>query len=225
LAVVGRAVAVVASGIMGPLVRPIQVGSKCGRRVEMEQTAGRYREATSSHLLGIGAIGGLVGGFGMAMWQMIYSASTGDGFWTPLNVCMASFVYRADVPMMIHDSMMHPGMSMNEPVQASHLLVGTTLHFAFSAVVGMAFALVLLVIKQSGLLGLLGNYVGYVAASIAGGAVLYFLMWYLVLPWANSEFKDLALRGPFFVAHLVFGLLFGLVAFPLLRRSPQPTQG
>src|SRR5437016_12406986 len=121
----------------------------------MEHAAARPREAVFGHLFRVGAIGGLAGGLGMAMWQMIYSAGTGDGFWTPLNVCMASFVYRADARMMIHDSMMHPGMSMNEPVQASHLLVGTALHFAFSAVVGLTFALVLLGIARSGRLPLL----------------------------------------------------------------------
>ena len=185
----------------------------------MEHAGGRYREGVSGHLAKVGVVGGLAGGFGMALWQMVYSAGTGGGFWTPLNVCMASFVYRADARMMIHDSMMHPGMSMNEPVQASHLLVGTALHFAFSAVVGLAFALVLLAIAQSGRLSLLGSYAGYVAASVAGGAILYLVMWYLVLPWANAQFKELALTGPFFVGHLVFGAVFGLVAFPLLRRS------
>src|SRR5437899_8269745 len=118
----------------------------------MEHTAARPREAVSGHLLGVGAIGGLAGGLGMAMWQMIYSAGRGDGFWTPLNVCMASFVYRADARMMIEDSMMHPGMSMNAPVQASHLLVGGSLHFAFSAVVGIAFTLVLYAIGRRGLI-------------------------------------------------------------------------
>jgi hypothetical protein len=191
----------------------------------MEHAAGRYREAAFGRLVGIGAVGGLAGGLGMALWQMIYSAAMGDGFWTPLNVCMASFVYRADARMMIHDSMMHPGMSMNEPVQASHLLVGAALHFAFSAVVGMSFAIILFAIRQSGLVPLVGRYAGYVAASIAGGAILYFVMWYLVLPWANPQFKDLALKGPFFVAHLVYGVFFGLVGFRLLQRSGHPTGG
>jgi hypothetical protein len=190
----------------------------------MEQTAARSREAVSGRLFGVGAIGGLAGGVGMAMWQMIHSASRGDGFWTPLNVCMASFVYRADARMMIGDMMMHPGMSMNEPVQASHLLVGAALHLAFSAVVGIAFVLVLSELSRAGLGGVLRSYVGYVAASIAGGAILYFVMWYLVLPWANAPFKELALKGPFFVAHLVYGLAFGLVAFPLLRRSTRTTR-
>jgi hypothetical protein len=185
----------------------------------MERTAIRPREAVSGHLFGIGAIGGLAGGLGMALWQMIYSANRGDGFWTPLNVCMASFVYRADARTMVGDMMMHPGMSMNEPVKASHLAVGAASHFAFSVVVGIAFALVLLELSRAGLGQILGSYTGYVGASIAGGAILYFVMWYLVLPWANSQFKELALQGPFFVAHLVYGLAFGLVAFPLLRRS------
>ena len=190
----------------------------------MEQTVARPREAVSGHLIGVGAIGSLAGGLGMAMWQMIYSASRGDGFWTPLNVCMASFVYRADARMMVGDMMMHPGMSMNEPVQASHLAVGAALHLAFSAVVGIAFALVLLELSRAGLGRVLGSYTGYVVASILGGAILYFVMWYLVLPWANTQFKELALRGPFFVAHLVYGLAFGLLAFPLLRRSARTTR-
>ena len=190
----------------------------------MEHTATRPREAVSGQLLGAGAIGGLAGGLGMAMWQMIYSASRGDGFWTPLNVCMASFVYRADARMMVGDMMMHPGMSMNEPVQASHLVVGAALHLAFSAVVGIAFALVLWELSRAGLIGVLGSYAGYVAASVAGGAILYFVMWYLVLPWANTQFKELALKGPFFVGHLVYGLAFGLLALPLLRRSARATR-
>src|SRR5438876_8837021 len=76
----------------------------------MEQTATRPREAVSGRLLGVGAIAGVAGGLGMAMWQMIYSASRGDGFWTPLNVCMASFVYRADARMHHRVLDHHPGI-------------------------------------------------------------------------------------------------------------------
>ena len=184
----------------------------------MERRAVRSRDVAWNRLLGVGAISGLVGGIGMAMWQMIYSAVVGDGFWTPLNVCMASFVYRADARMMMREAMMHPGMSMAEPLQASHLVVGMLLHLGFSMVVGMSFALVLFGLERSGLVPLLRSYGGYVEGSIAGGAILYFVMMYLVLGWANPLMKDMTPRGPFFVGHLVFGLLFGLVAFPLLAR-------
>jgi hypothetical protein len=185
----------------------------------MEHAAGRYKEGVSPRILWVGAGSGLVGGMAMAIWQMIYSAARGDGFWTPLNVCMASFVYRADAKMMAEDQMMHPGMSMNVPIQASHLLVGAGLHFAFSAIVGISFALVLLAIQRTNLIPILSSYWGYVAGSIAGGVILYLVMWYLVLPWANAQFKDLALKGPFFIAHLIYGLAFGLVAYPLLHRA------
>ena len=32
------------------------------------------------------------------------------------------------------------------------------------------------------------------------------------------------LRGPFFVAHIVYGLVFGLVAFPFLARRERTTK-
>jgi hypothetical protein len=84
--------------------------------------------SVDSRFVGLAAVSGAAGGVAMAMWMMIYSAATGNGFWTPLNVCMASFVYRSDAQMMLHDMMMHPGMSMNEPIQASHLGVGFLVH-------------------------------------------------------------------------------------------------
>src|SRR5207247_10389539 len=108
----------------------------------------------------------------MARSQMLYCAGRGDGFWTHLNVCMASFVYRSEAKMMVDDMMMHPGMSMNEPVQASHLAVGAGLHFAFSAVVGVAFALVLWQLARAVLGRLLSTYQAYVAASVARGHLL-----------------------------------------------------
>src|SRR5260370_8874325 len=98
-----------------------------------------------SRFVGLAALSGIAGGVVMAMWMMIYSAATNNGFWSPLNVCMASFVYRSDAQMMIHDMMMHPGMmSMNEPIVPSHLAVGFLLHIAFSAAVGVPFPLILL---------------------------------------------------------------------------------
>jgi hypothetical protein len=56
-------------------------------------------------LFGPGVIAGLVGGMGMAVWQMIDAAATGRGFWTPLNLCMASFVYRGEAAMIEQEMM------------------------------------------------------------------------------------------------------------------------
>ena len=164
-----------------------------------------------------GALGGLAGGIGMAMWQMIYSAAAGNGFWTPVNVCMASFVWRGQASMIERDMMMHPGMSMNMPVQAGHLAVGLVLHLAFSVLGGIVFITVLFGLARAGL-GVLRTAPGYVVASVAGAALLYVVMMYLVLPWANPLMCHMTPRGPFFIGHLIYGLVFGVVAYPLARR-------
>jgi hypothetical protein len=169
-------------------------------------------------LAGYGVLAGLAGGIGMALWQMIDSAATSNGFWTPLNLCMASFVWRGQAAMIEQDMMMHPGMSMNMPVAASHLAVGMILHLAFSMLAGIVFITVLLGLRRAGL-GVLRTAPGYVAASVAGAALLYVVMIYLVLPWANPLMCHMTPRGPFFIGHLIYGLIFGLVAYPLARRA------
>jgi len=45
------------------------------------------------------------------------------------------------------------------------------------------------------------------------------VMIYLVLPWANPLMCHMTPRGPFFIGHLIYGLIFGLVAYPLARRA------
>lgn len=176
------------------------------------------RPAGLPRLAGYGALAGLAAGVGMAMWQMIDSAATSSGFWTPLNLCMASFVWRGQAAMIERDMMMHPGMSMNMPLQASHLAVGMVLHLAFAMLAGIVFITVLSGLRRAGL-GMLRTAPAYVAASVAGAALLYVIMMYLVLPWANPLMCHLTPRGPFFIGHLIYGLIFGLVAWPLARRA------
>ncbi len=120
--------------------------------------------------------------------------------------------------MIERDMMMHPGMSMNMPVAASHLAVGMILHLAFSMLAGMVFITVLFGLRRAGP-GVLRTVPGYVGAAIAGAALLYVVMIYLVLPWANPLMCRMTPRGPFFIGHLVYGLVFGLVAYPLARRA------
>lgn len=178
--------------------------------------------AIDSRFVGLAAVSGGAAGVVMAMWMMIYSAATNNGFWTPLNVCMASFIYRSDAQMMLHDMMMHPGMSMNEPVQASHLAVGFLVHMGFSIVVGVAFALVIYIATRLLRSPLLTTRPGYVGAAVIGGLILYALMMYVILPapiGANPVIPDFTPRGAFIVGHVLYGATFGLVAFALLRRG------
>ena len=173
-----------------------------------------------SRFIGLAAVAGIAGGAVMAMWMMIYSAATNNGFWTPLNVCMASFVYRSDAEMMMKDMMAHPGMSMNMAVEPSHLGVGFLLHMGFSIVVGISFALVLLFAIRVLRLPLLTTRYGYTAASVIGALILYALMMYVILPppiGANPIIPDMTPRGAFIIGHVLYGLTFGLVAYQLLR--------
>jgi len=107
---------------------------------------------------------------------------------------------------------------MNMPVAAGHLAVGMILHLAFSVLVGIVFISVLFALRRAGL-GVLRTAPAYVAASVAGAALLYVVMIYLVLPWANPLMCHMTPRGPFFIGHLVYELIFGLVAYPLARRA------
>jgi hypothetical protein len=173
-----------------------------------------------SRFIGLAALSGAAGGAAMAMWMMIYSAATNNGFWTPLNVCMASFIYRADAEMMMKDMMAHPGMmSMNAPLIPAHLAVGFGLHMAFSMVVGVSFALILLTAIRILKLPLIASRIGYAGAAVIGALILYGLMMYAILPVANPLMVDMTPRGAFIFGHLLYGLTFGLVAFALLRRS------
>lgn len=171
-----------------------------------------------SRFVGLAAMSGAAGGVVMAMWMMIYSAATNEGFWTPLNVCMASFVYRSDAEMMMKEMMMHPGMmSMNAALIPSHLAVGFLLHMMFSVVVGVSFALILFAALRVLRLPLLATRLGYTSAAMIGGLVLYGLMMYVILPGANPLMVDATPRGAFIIGHILYGLTFGLIAFWLLR--------
>jgi hypothetical protein len=176
--------------------------------------------SVDSRFLGFAAASGAAGGAVMAMWMMIYSAATNNGFWTPLNVCMASFIYRSDAEMMMKEMMQHPGMmSMNAALVPSHLLVGFLLHMTFSIVVGVSFALILIAAIRVLRLPLLASRLGFTGAAVIGGLVLYSLMMYAILPVANPLMVDMTPRGAFIVGHILYGLTFGLIAFALLRPS------
>jgi hypothetical protein len=118
----------------------------------------------------------------------------------------------AESAMAGHAAMGGHGMGaaamMNQPILASHVIVGGLLHLAMSAAAGVAFAVVLAVLIRYGL-RLLATPVGYVAAAAAGGALLYVIMLYGFAPLWNTEIVDFTPRVPFFLSHLLFGAMAG----------------
>ena len=78
---------------------------------------------SAGRLVGVGALGGLVGGMAMALFMMIWMAATGAGFWTPLNVGMASLSYRITppvsvMPMLAKMMPAHPSASVMQAAMA-----------------------------------------------------------------------------------------------------------
>ena len=172
-------------------------------------------------LLSTAAVGGLLGGIAMFLVMASYNASGGMGFLTILNVCFAAWVFRGStmapamperhMTMMGHHTAMGHAMGgtmMNEPVRASHVIVGGLLHLGMSAVTGAVFAIALaLLIRAGG--RILATPAGYVTAGMAGGAVLYVIMMYGFAPRWNTESVNFTPRVPFFLSHLLFGALVG----------------
>jgi len=153
-------------------------------------------------LVGTAAVGGLLGGLVMFLVMAGYNASAGMGFLTILNVCFAAWVFRGTA--------MTTAMAatMNEPLSASHIIVGGLLHLAMSAFAGAAFAVVLALLIRAGV-RVLATPAGYVTAAAAGGALLYVIMLYGFAPLWNTEIVNFTPRGPFFLSHLLFGATVG----------------
>lgn len=129
----------------------------------------------------------------------------------PTHSAMASAM-PSHSAMASHAAVGHHAMGaaamMNEPLSASHIIVGGLLHLAMSAGAGIAFAVVLAVLIRAGA-RLLATPAGYVAAATAGGALLYVIMLYGFAPLWNTEIVNFTPRVPFFLSHLLFGAAVG----------------
>lgn len=131
---------------------------------------------------------------------------------------------------MAHEGTMASGhgasATMNGPVVASHAVVGSIVHLAFSAGAAMAIALILVMLARRGL-GFLWTAPGLTAATVAAGALLYVVMMYGYLPAVNSPIATSTPRGAFLAGHLVYGAVLGsyLAARYGLWREPRRVAG
>jgi hypothetical protein len=110
------------------------------------------------------------------------------------------------------------------PVSAGHVAVGAILHFAFAAFLGVAFAAVIGAAARMGVPGMRTS-AGIVTAGVAGGAIVYVVLRWGLLPAVNPLMAFVP-QLAFFLAHLLFGLVVGIVLAVAFRRAgmagPQP---
>ncbi len=102
------------------------------------------------------------------------------------------------------------------PVLTSHVVAGSGLHFAFAAFLGVVFVGLITAAAWFKVPGLRTS-AGIVGAGVIGGALLYVVMRWVLLPPTNP-LMALVPQTPYFLAHLLFGLIVGSVLALALRR-------
>ncbi len=101
------------------------------------------------------------------------------------------------------------------PVDADRVLVGAVLHFAFAAFLGILFAVI--IVSAAYRMQSLRSPVAVMGAGVLGGAIVYVINRWILLPPTNPMMA-LAPQTAFFLTHLLFGLAVGAMLARALRR-------
>jgi hypothetical protein len=102
------------------------------------------------------------------------------------------------------------------PVSAGQVAAGAILHFAFAAFLGVAFAAVIGAAAWAGIPGMRSSG-GIVTAAVIGGAIVYVVLRWGLLPPVNPLMAFVP-QMAFFLAHLLFGMVVGVVLAVAFRR-------
>ncbi|MDB5097204.1 MAG: conserved hypothetical rane spanning protein [Cyanobacteria bacterium RYN_339] len=156
------------------------------------------------------ALAGLAGGTAMALYQMIISAAMGHGLWRPLNLIGGVIPYfRPPAP-----GLAAPGFWPGTTVGAAlHLMMSMGWGLLYGVMVAAIAAYFAPPIARSWFFGL---FVG-----LGWGVVSYVAMGMIVGPALDPALNWVD-GYPFFVAHVVFGLVTALT-FTALVRQPRVT--
>jgi hypothetical protein len=104
------------------------------------------------------------------------------------------------------------------PVSAGQVAVGAILHFAFASFLGVAFAAIIGAAAWARVPGMRTSG-GIIAAGVSGGALVYVIQRWGLLPPVNPMMAFVP-QIAFFLAHLLFGLVVGIVLAVAFRRAP-----
>ena len=148
-------------------------------------------------------LAGLIASIVMGMWEMVAEqVAGGNGFWAPVT-------YIAATVLRDYQEVAAPASFALLPV-----VLGLMAHMMNSVVLGVIFAQFAPRLTSS-----FNRLVGFGAAY---GVVVFFIMWFVVLPIANPVM--LRLSFPFFLlGHVMWGTSLG-VAFGWMP-NPQPQLG
>lgn len=96
------------------------------------------------------------------------------------------------------------------PVTGGNMVLGAITHFVLAILLGIAFAMMIIGIGIERLkIAALRTPAGIIGTSVLGGAVVYAVNRWIILP-AIDPMMRLVPEGWFFIAHLLFGLVVGI---------------
>ncbi len=153
----------------------------------------------SMGILAAGAVASMV----MGMWEMILEAllSGGKGFWSPL-VYIGATVKRS-----LQDLQ---GIEGTVSFDFIGVILGLMGHMMNSMIFGVIFALIFAT--------RLPSLAGKLVAGMAYGAMIYVVMWWVILPLIDPVMNDL--NGfVFFLAHLMWGAALALIVRTVNNRA------
>lgn len=143
----------------------------------------------------------------MAKVQMMGAIMTGHATNTTVSALMSQMSPSARATVM-----------STMPLDAGHMAVGLVLHFAFSMFLGIAFFAILGALAWFAPRALRTRML-FMASGVIGGAVVYVVMRFGLLPSTNP-LMGFVPQIAFFIAHLLFGLVVGMgFALAYERRS------
>ncbi len=151
------------------------------------------------HALGGGIVAGIIGGAVLAIVLLVGAVASGQDIWLGMKGAAAPF---------LGERAMQPGFDPGA------VALGVLAHFAVSIVWGVLFAAVAYGASKA----------VTVFAGLVWGVVVWFGMYYVVLPIAGlSQMAQETPLGMAILTHLIFGLAVGIGFLPFQRTRQHAT--
>jgi len=149
------------------------------------------------HALGGGVAAGVIGGAVIALAMLVTALVRGADIWIGVKAAAAPF---------LGERALRPGFD------AEAVAFGMACHFAVSIVWGVLFSALFYGMSRG----------ATVVAGALWGLVVWFVMYYVVLPLAGLEqMASQAPAGPSILLHVLFGLAVGIGFLPFQRPRPE----
>ncbi len=129
-------------------------------------------------------IGGMVASMMMGMWEMVLEAalSDGTGFWSPL-IFIGATIIRGAQDLSVAAGTLPVGADFDSFTNFISAVFGLMGHMMNSMLFGLMFAIVVSARRPA--------FVTQIMAGMAYGAMIFVVMWWVILPWIDPVMNSL----------------------------------